>query len=179
MPTQAVTKSSHYVSVQQTRSVGGGTSSSRYLSWSIGGKSHYFCSLQGILRILELVLVLIVLILARVGYQGNILHFGGVDADFIGIGASVGLTFILLAFIVCHLVGHLPPTLLEVLVNLVGAILLLTAGSLAISYHSPRYDRNYQDSQEGLALGVIAIIAGIVFAIDFLLSLRHMKISIA
>jgi hypothetical protein len=32
--------------------------------------------------------------------------------------------------------------------------------------------------QEGLALGVIAIIAGIVFAIDFLLSLRHMKIAI-
>eukprot|EP00090_Calanus_glacialis_P040103 TRINITY_DN6989_c0_g1_i1.p1 TRINITY_DN6989_c0_g1~~TRINITY_DN6989_c0_g1_i1.p1 ORF type:complete len:177 (-),score=48.61 TRINITY_DN6989_c0_g1_i1:218-748(-) len=175
MPSHAVTKSSHYVSVQQTSSVGGATSGSRYLSWSIGGKSHYFCSLQGILRILELVLVLIVLILARVGDEGNILHFGGADADFIGIGASVGLTFILLAFIVCHLVGHLPPTLLEVLINLVGAILLLTAGSLAISYHSPR---NYQDSQEGLALGVIAIIAGIVFAIDFLLSLRHMKISI-
>ena len=88
------------------------SSSGRYLSWSIGGKSHYFCSLQGILRILELVLVLIVLILARVGDEGNILHFGGADADFIGIGASVGLTFILLAFIVCHLVGHLPPTLL-------------------------------------------------------------------
>ena len=136
----------------------------RYLSWSVGGKHHYFCSLQGILRIMELVLVLIVLILARVGYEGNTLTFGGADADFIGIGASVGLTFVLLAFIVCHLVGHLPPTLLvtnnifsyaiiylsftqEVLVNLVGAILLLTAGSLAISYHSPRYDRNFRDSQ--------------------------------
>ena len=32
---------------------------------------------------------------------------------------------------------------------MVGAILLLAAGSLAISYHSPRYDRNYQDSQVG------------------------------
>jgi len=178
MPSHAVTKSSHYVHVQQSSSVGGTTSGSRYLSWSIGGKSHYFCSLQGILRILELLLVLIVLILARVGYEGNQLHFGYIDADFIGIGASVGLSFILLAFVVCHLVGHLPPTLLEVLVNLVGAILLLAAGSLAISYHSPRYDRNYKDSQEGLALGIIAVIAGVVFAIDFLLSLRHLKISI-
>merc|ERR1712106_1039275 len=112
-------------------------------------------------------LVLIVLILARVGYEGNQLHFGYIDADFIGIGASVGLSFILLAFVVCHLVGHL-----------LGAILLLAAGSLAISYHSPRYDRNYKDSQEGLALGIIAVIAGVVFAIDFLLSLRHLKISI-
>ena len=84
----------------------------RYLSWSIGGKSHYCCSLQGILRTLELLLVLIVLILARVGYEGNQLHFGPIDADFIGIGASVGLTIILLAFIVCHLIGHVPPTLL-------------------------------------------------------------------
>jgi len=178
MPSHAVTKSSHYVSVQQSSSVGGNTSASRYLSWSVGGKSHYFCSLQGILRLLELFLVLIVLILARVGNGGDQLYFGSIDANFIGIGASVGLTFILLAFIVCHLVGHLPSTLLEVLVNLVGAILMITAGSIAISYHSPRYDRNYQDSQEGLALGVIAIIAGIVFAIDFLLSLRHLKISI-
>merc|ERR1711874_450753 len=138
-----------------------------------GGRHHYFCSLQGILRIIELVLVIIVLILARVGYEGNKLHFGAVDADFLGVGGSVGLTFI-----ICHLVGHIPPTLLEVLVNLVGAILLLTAGSLAIAFHSPRYDRNYQDSQEGLALGVISIIAGVVFAIDFLLSLRHLNISI-
>ena len=40
----------------------------------------------------------------------------------------------------------------EVLVNLVGAILMITAGSIAISYHSPRYDRNYQDSQVGVIL---------------------------
>jgi len=177
MPSQSVTKSSHYVSVQHS-SVGGTSSGSRYLSWSVGGRSHYFCSLQGILRILELVLVFIVLILARVGYNGGPLNFAHTDADFIGIGASVGLIIILLAFVVCHLVNHVPPTLLEVLINLVGAILMLTAGSLAISFHSPRYDRNHYDSQEGLALGIIAVIAGIVFAIDFLLSLRHMKISI-
>ena len=68
MPTQSVTKSSHYVSVQQTSSsVGGGTSSSRYLSWTVGGRSHYFCSLPGILRIIEILLIIIVVIMARVG----------------------------------------------------------------------------------------------------------------
>ena len=64
--TQSVTKSSHYVSVQQSSSAGGGTTS-RYLAWSVRGRQHYFCSLQGILRIIEIVLVLIVLIIARVG----------------------------------------------------------------------------------------------------------------
>ena len=62
--TQSVTKSSHYVSVQQSSS--GGTSS-RYLSWSVRGRHHYFCSIQGILRIIEIILVFIVLIMARVG----------------------------------------------------------------------------------------------------------------
>ena len=63
--TTQVTKSSHYVSVQQSSS-GAGTTS-RYLAWSVRGRNHYFCSLQGILRIIEIVLVLLVLILARVG----------------------------------------------------------------------------------------------------------------
>ena len=63
---QSVTKSSHYVSVTQSSSAGAATSS-RYLSWTVGGRSHYFCSLPGILRILEILLVLVVLVMARVG----------------------------------------------------------------------------------------------------------------
>ena len=57
---QSVTKPSDTGSVQQT-------TFSPYHSWSVGGRNHYFCSLQGILRIIEIVLVLIVLIIARVG----------------------------------------------------------------------------------------------------------------
>ena len=69
--TQSVTKSSHYVSVQQSSSAGGGTTS-RYLAWSVRGRQHYFCSLQGILRIIEIILILIVLIMARVGAKVGI-----------------------------------------------------------------------------------------------------------
>ena len=61
-----VTKSSHFVTVQQSGSAMGGTTS-RYLAWSVGGRQHYFCSLPGILRIIEIILVIVVLILARVG----------------------------------------------------------------------------------------------------------------
>jgi len=182
MPTQAVTKSSHYVSVQQTSSsIGGGTSSSRYLSWTVGGRSHYFCSLPGILRIIEIILIIIVVIMARVGNSGNQLDFGGPDANFTGIGGSIFLLIILLMFTISTLFGHLVPTLLEVMTTLVGAVLMITAGALAVTYHSSRYrqyNNYYKDSGAGIALGVIAIIAGVVFVVDFILSARKMKVSI-
>lgn len=178
MPTQSVTKSSHYVSVSQTTS--GGVSSSRFLTWGVGGRSHFFCSLPGILRIIEILLVLLVLILARVGYQGGQLTFGGVDADFTGIGGSVCLLVILLMFTLSTLIGHLIPNLLEVMTTLVGAVLMITAGALAVSYHSGRYSQRnyYKDSPAGLALGIIAIIAGVFFVVDFILALRKLKVSI-
>merc|ERR1719415_404056 len=146
--TQSLTKSSHYVSVQQSSSTGaGGGTTSRYLAWSVRGRQHYFCSLQGILRIIEIILILIVLIMARVGAKGDKLHFGATDADFIGVGASIFLTITLLMFTVSNLIGHLPPTLLEVMTTLVGSVLMITAGALAVSFYSGRYN-----NEAGLAL---------------------------
>jgi len=178
MPTQSVTKSSHYVSVSQTTS--GGTSSSRFLTWNVGGRSHFFCSLPGIIRIIEILLVLIVLIMARVGFQGGQLTFGGVDANFTGIGGSVCLLVILLMFTLSTLIGHLVPNLLEVMTTLVGAVLMITAGALAVTYHSGHHSQRhfYKDSEAGIALGVIAIIAGIVFVVDFILAVRKLKVSV-
>merc|ERR1711884_931496 len=159
---QSVTNSSHYVSVTQSSSAGAATSS-RYLSWTVGGRSHYFCSLPGILKIL---LVLVVLVMARVGNHGSQLNFGDTDANFTGIGASVFLL----------------ATLLEVLTTIVGAILILTAGALSITYHASllrsQYNYNTYDAHAGMAMGVIAIIAGIVLVVDFILSVRKMKITI-
>ena len=57
---QSATKPSDNGSMQQT--VPRGITFSPYLSWS----NHYFCSLQGILRIIEIILVLIALIVWRV-----------------------------------------------------------------------------------------------------------------
>ena len=67
---ETVIKPNDNVSVQQT--VPGGTTFSPYLSWSVRGRNHYFCSLQGILRIIEIILILIVLIMARVGAKVGI-----------------------------------------------------------------------------------------------------------
>jgi len=180
MPTQSVTKSSHYVSVQQTSSsVGGGTSSSRYLSWTVGGRSHYFCSLPGILRIIEILLIIIVVIMARVGNSGNPLTFGSTDADFTGIGGSIFLLIILLMFTISTLIGHFVPALLEVMTTLVGAVLMITAGALAVTFYTSQYRQYKHGSGTGTALGVIAIIAGVVLLVDFVLSARKMRVSIS
>ena len=122
---------------------------------------------------------------------GNHLPFGDTNAEFIGIGGSIFLTITLLMFTVSHLIGHFPPSLLEVMTTLVGAVLMISAGALAVQYYDNRYSRNEEVSsltsttrnikqllQTGFALGVIAIITGIILAVDFLLSLRTLKISI-
>ena len=85
--------------------------------------------------------------------------------------------------------------------TLVGAVLMITAGALAVNFHSSRYSQRnyYKDSevmshvtfhslkwdkhclhlaQAGIALGVIAIIAGIVFIVDFIFAVRKLKVSI-
>ena len=51
---------SSHVTVRQTSSGG-------HLTWRVGGRQNYFFSLQGVLRIIEIILVLIVLIMARAG----------------------------------------------------------------------------------------------------------------
>ena len=76
--------------------------------------------------------------------QGNKLNFGLTDADFIGVGASIFLTITLLMFTVSNLIGHLPPTLLESMTTFTGAILMITAGALSVSFYSPRYNRGYE-----------------------------------
>merc|ERR1712223_2146007 len=116
------------------------------------------------------------------GNHGSQLNFGDTDANFTGIGASVFLLVTLLMFTLVTLLGHLVPTLLEVLTTIVGAILILTAGALSITYHASllrnQYNYNTYDAHAGMAMGVIAIVAGVLLVVDFILSVRKMKITI-
>jgi len=155
---------------------GGGT---RYLSWSVGGKQHYLCSLQGLLRLLQALLLLVIVLLARfAGYNSSRLFFAGsLDTDMAGVGGSVGLLILVLLLLTLHLLAHPPPNLAEVLTNLVGTVLLLTVGGLCMAYYSNQYNNN-NDKSAGVALGVITIVTGIVFLVDLILSLRYIFIVI-
>ena len=71
--------------------------------------------------------------------QGSKLSFGATDADFIGVGTSMFLTINLLMFTISNLMDHQPPALLDSMTTITGAILMITAGALCLSFYVPRY----------------------------------------
>ena len=71
--------------------------------------------------------------------QGSKLSFGATDADFIGVGTSMFLTITLLMFTISNLMDHQPPALLDSMMTITGAILMITAGALCLSFYVPRY----------------------------------------
>ena len=93
----------------------------RFLSWSNSGRANYLCSLAGLLRLLELLLVAVTLILARVPATWRWLS-SLADTAFLTVGAAVGLTAILLVLLTARLLGHLPAPLVETLVTLVSPV---------------------------------------------------------
>ena len=93
----------------------------RFLSWSNSGRANYLCSLAGLLRLLELLLVAVTLILARVPATWRWLS-SPADTAFLTVGAAVGLTAILLVLLTARLLGHLPAPLVETLVTLVSPV---------------------------------------------------------
>ena len=116
-------------------------------------------TVPGILKILEFVLVLVVLLMARFGgHEGSMLSWGGNNATFLGIGTCVGYAIIVPAIILTYLLGG-SPSVLEFIINLVGGILFISMGATVYGY-------TYHGSIYG-ALGALAIITGILFLIDF------------
>merc|ERR1712203_348161 len=126
------------------------------------GRQHYLCSLQGLFRLLQALLLLVIVLLARfAGYSNGRLRFASsVDTDMTGVGGSVGLLILVLLVLTLHLLAHPPPNLAEVLTNLVGTVLLLTVGGLCMAYYCNQYNRS-SDKSAGVALGVITIVTGI------------------
>ena len=103
------------------------------LDWSVRDRQQYFFSLQGVLRIIEIILVIVTLGLARGGDGGfRVLA----DYIFIVVGTTMFLTITLLIYIVSTLMGDQPPVLLDSMTTMIGGILMITAGALTLSYSS-------------------------------------------
>ena len=112
------------------------------LDWSVRDRRQYFFSLQGVLRIIEIILVIVSLILSRHGGSDEagwnlILKLNAsfiISVIYINVGTTMFLTITLLIFMVSTLLGHQPPVLLDSMTTMIGGILMITAGALSLSY---------------------------------------------
>ena len=124
-------------------------------------------TILGILKIIECALIFIVLLIARFGGNNkNMVSWSSQNATFLGIGSSVGYAIIVPSIILTYLLGA-NPSLLEFIINLVGGILFISMGSTLVALDGIR-----------IILGVLAIILGIVFLIDFGYLCRTRKFSV-
>ena len=124
--------------------------------WHPTLNTGWFRTVPGILKILECILVMIVLLMARFGGDYSYLSFGGPNATFLGIGASVGYAIIVPAIVLTYLLGA-SPSILEFIINLLGGILFISMGSTLVRYEGTH-----------AVVGGLAITLGIVFLIDFI-----------
>ena len=113
-------------------------------------------TIPGILKIVEFVLVLIVLLIARFGVDDKRVYWGNRDYEFLGIGASVGFAIIVPAIVLTYLLGA-HPSILEFIINLVGGVLFISMGATMIEYGSI-----------SKVVGGLAISLGLIFLIDFI-----------
>ena len=116
-------------------------------------------TVNGILKILEFCIVLVILLIARFGGRdsGMIWWCTGESLTFLGIGSTVGYAIIVPAIVLTYLLGA-TPSILEFIINIVGGILFISMGSTLISCYA-----NIQNIVGGLSIAL-----GIVFLIDFI-----------
>jgi len=90
----------------------------------------------------------------------------------VGIGTMVGYAIIVPAILCTYLMGA-TLTFLELFINLVGGILFITTGALTMQESQRHYEK-----AAPMALGVLCIIAGILFLIDFLFSVKNTRVTV-
>ena len=116
----------------------------------------------GFFKIVEIALVYTCLLLARFGGDSNLIGFGGIDQDYFGIGTFVGYAIIVPAVLLTYMITNLS------IIELVGSVLFIAVGAITIE----NYTTFRANDDTGIALGVIAIITGIVFLIDFVFAIK-------
>ena len=133
---------------------------SRLTKMSITLRTTFFRTVPGILKLLELILVIIILLMSRFGYDGDIIAWGKSSASYLGIGCCVGFAIIVPAIIVTYLLGS-GTSKLEFIINFVGGILFIALGIHCVT--------GYTGGINILAaVGGLAIVLGVLFLIDFI-----------
>eukprot|EP00095_Tigriopus_kingsejongensis_P011345 maker-scaffold383_size189472-snap-gene-0.33 protein:Tk11345 transcript:maker-scaffold383_size189472-snap-gene-0.33-mRNA-1 annotation:"conserved hypothetical protein" len=144
------------------------------------GKMGFTCNTYilrtptGLLKILEIVLILLCLIFLRIGNEGYPFKIGDDGDHFLAVGTFVGYAIIVPSILITYLLGA-NLTILELFINLIGATLFFTTGALSLvnnkNYGGNRYTM-------GLIIGILSIAAGVVFLIDFLFAIKNTRVTV-
>jgi len=118
-----------------------------------------------LLKIVALVLAIIVCGLGR----GVPLGFGGIDVGWLYHGTIIGGIITLVIMIITYLLGDVLPLRTEALFVMIYCIMFIATGGCAIDVYQ-NVLRETRD--EGLAMGSMAIITGLVMFIDLLLLVK-------
>ena len=118
--------------------------------------TSFLKTIPGILKIVEFILVLVVLFIARFGVDGDQVIWGDINSRYLGIGSSVGFAIIVPVIILSYLLGA-TPSILEFIVNLIGGILFISMGANIVAYRGITR-----------VVGGLAISLGILFLLDFI-----------
>ncbi|XP_017786950.1 PREDICTED: uncharacterized protein LOC108569777 [Nicrophorus vespilloides] len=95
---------------------------------------------------------------------------GDLPTDFVSIGAYVGFIIILVGGFSGHLLSSPITRRIDVFYCLVGCAMFIASGALLIKAYENRWKSESRDY--GLATGALAIVNGVVFMIDSLLTWR-------
>lgn len=124
----------------------------------------------GLLKILEIVLVLICLLMCRFGGRDMYpLAIGDNNDNFLAYGTLVGFAIIVPAILFTYLLGA-NLTILELMTDVVGFALFLAVGIISVN---KKYNENMLT-----ALGAMCIITAAVFLIDFLWAMKNTKFTV-
>ena len=136
-------------------------------------KIEFLRTITGILKVIEMCIVLVILLIARFGgdfgvtawctgvslnihkIPSHTINVTGVSLAYLGIGSTVGFAIIVPAILLTYLLGA-NPSILEFIINIMGGILFISTGSNVAMCE----DSIHQ------SVGSLSIILGIVFLAD-------------
>ena len=106
-------------------------------------------------------------LLCRFGERnGNIFYIGTAGEQFLAVGTFMGYVIIVTCILLTYLFGG-TISILEFFINLVGAILFAICGVITLS--------NHRELVVGMILGILSIIAAVIFLIDFIVAIKNTR----
>lgn len=132
----------------------------------------YLKSPQGILKLVEIVFVIIAVSIFR---GGNVNYYETIDAGYFICGVLITALIITPLLLVCYIMGatDIQRSILEMAVNFLLFLFLLTAGSVTINKYI-----NYMSGtlkSKAMATGSFCILASFAYLGDFLLSVMNFR----